>query len=356
MPTARKIILYTHAMSGGGAERVCALLASGFARAGCEVILATDFAAPDNQNFVDALVRQVPLGSGHVANVWALARLLRREKPDVAMSALGISNLKLTLAALVAGTLGRTILSYHGFGRAEPQFLSRLSYLLTPALTRLTAATVCVSDALRDDLVSRWRASKDRTIRIYNPVAVRLAHVPHSRRPMVLAVGRLNREKNVCGLVRAFALMKHANATLLILGEGEERPAIEAEVARLGLQGRVSLPGYASEPWAAYAEASCLAVSSRSETFSLVVVEALANGLPVVSTACMGPEEILDHGRFGTIVPYDDARAMAAALDACLDNPGDPAPRKARAAEFSVAVALASYGRLFDRVSGSAKR
>ena len=81
-----------------------------------------------------------------------------------------------------------------------------------------------------------------------------------------------------------------------------------------------------------------------------MVVEALANGLPVVTTQCQGPEEILDHGRYGRIVPYNDDRAMADAIDACLANPGDPKERIARAREFSVEVGLDSYSHLFDVV------
>ena len=351
MPSPRKLLIYTHSLSGGGAERVCAALASGFARQGDHVILALDFEAPANSGYVDAGVRQVQLGQGHLANVLALARLLRSEMPDIALSALSVSNLKLAAAALLAGRLNRTILSYHGYADNEPQLLSQMSYWLTPALTRITAATVCVSDSLCGYLMRRWRASRRRTLRIYNPaVTWKAAAFRDPAAPLVLAVGRLNSVKNFTGLVRAFALLRHGGARLRILGEGSERGAIEAEIARLGLRDRVSLPGYVSEPWLAYGEASCLAVSSQTETFSLVVVEALANGVPVVTTSCKGPEEILDHGRFGQIVPFDDAPAMAAAIDAALDNRGSEAARISRAREFSLEAGLGNYGRLFDEV------
>ena len=351
MARNRKILIYTHAMTGGGAERVCALLASGFARAGDDVILAVDFQSPDNAAYVDAAVRIVVLGQPHGKAIAALARLLKTEKPDVSLSALGISNLKHLVAAGLAGRLHRAILSYHGFFSGEPQPLSRLSYLLTPLATRLAAATICVSDSLRAALVSRFWASARRTVRIYNPVEARVADAPAQKSPpMVLAVGRLVADKNFAGLVRAFALLDNSQAQLVILGEGPERGAIAAEIARLGLGDRVKLPGYVSQPWAYYSQASCLAMSSRLETFSLVVVEALANGLPVVSTLCGGPPEILDFGRFGRLVPYDDAPAMARAIDASLAMPGDPTPRLARAREFGLAVALENYGRLFDLV------
>ena len=352
----RKILIYTHAMTGGGAERVCALLASGFALAGDEVILAVDYESADNAAYVDAAVRIVVLGPKHGMAIRALARLLKTEKPDVSLSALGISNLKHLVAAGLAGRLDRAILSYHGYFSSEPQPLSRLSYLLTPLATRLAAATVCVSDSLRTALLSRFWASARRTTRIYNPVVTGMADAPEPRASsLVLAAGRLVADKNFAGLVRAFALLDNRQAHMVILGEGPERGAIEAEIARLGLGGRVTLPGYVREPWAYYRQASCFALSSHLETFSLVVVEALASGLPVVSTFCGGPPEILDFGRFGSLVPYDDAAAMARAIEASLATPGDPEPRRARAKAFGLPMALENYGQLFDTVSGRQK-
>ena len=117
----------------------------------------------------------------------------------------------------------------------------------------------------------------------------------------------------------------------MILGKGPERERLEAEVRRLGLEGRVDMPGYAAEPWDAYAKAKCFVLSSQSEQFGNVIVEALAYGLPVVSTAAVGPKEILDGGKFGRLVPIGDDAALAAAINDALDDPGDPAKRRARA-------------------------
>ena len=355
MTKNRKILIYTHAMTGGGAERVCALLASGFAKAGDEVILAVDFESSDNAAYVDAAVRIVVLGKKHGTAIRALARLLKAEQPDVSFSALGISNLKHLVAAGLTGRLDRAILSYHGFFSNEPRPLSRLFYLLTPLATRLAAATVCVSDSLRASLLKQFWASARHTTRIYNPVEIRVTDVPTQRASsMVLAAGRLVADKNFTGLVRAFALLENRQAHMVILGEGPERGAIEREIARLGLKKRVTLPGYVGEPWSYYRQATCFAMSSRLETFSLVLVEALASGLPVVSTFCGGPPEILDFGRFGRLVPYDDALAMARAIDASLAMPGDPEPRKARAKAFGLRIAMENYGQLFDQVSARA--
>jgi glycosyltransferase involved in cell wall biosynthesis len=358
--TKRKLLFYTHAMSGGGAERVWALLASGFAERGDEVILAVDFEATPNSDYVSPAVRRVTLGRNHLVATWRLARLLARERPDTSISALSISNLKHLAAAVIAGRRSQAIQTYHGYSHSEPQFLSRVGYALTCLSSRLLARTVAVSDGLLDAIRVIWGASKRRSLRIYNPVAAAAlandaAFTPlGEREPVVLGIGRLVGYKNFPLLVRAFAHVQPRNARLVILGEGPERAAIESEIARLGLGGRVMLAGYVGTAWPYFAKARCLALASNSETFGLVVVEALAQGLPVIATASDGPSEILDGRGLGTLVPRGDAVALAQAITATLAAPGDPAPRIVRARAFALDAALDAYARLFDEIGGAA--
>jgi glycosyltransferase involved in cell wall biosynthesis len=350
-----KVLIHVHALAGGGAERVCAVLANGFAGRGCEVILAVDFAASANLHLIGPGVRFVVLGRSHVVSVFRLAALLRRERPDVSFSALSVSNLKHFCAALLAGRLSRAILSYHGYAQSEPQLLSRIGYALTPLITRATAATVCVSQGLRDHVVNRWRADPRRTHVIYNPVQTQGENAQSvealmQRGPVVLAAGRFVGYKNFPLLLRAFARVQPEDARLLILGEGPERPRIEREIARLGLGARARIVGYVAEPWRYYAQARCFALSSDSESFGLVVVEAMANGAAVVATDCEGPREILRDGAFGRLVPTGDERTLAAAITAALADPGDPRPRIARARDFSPQVGIDNYVALFARI------
>jgi glycosyltransferase involved in cell wall biosynthesis len=359
MGDRRKILFYTHALAAGGAERVLALIASGFVQTGADVLFATDYEAEENAGFLDARARRIVLGANHAQSALALTRLLRREKPDISVSALGGQNLKHSVAALLAGRAGRAILCCHGFAIAEPKPLAQLSYVAASLISRTTARTVCVSDALRRDMITRWHADPRRTRRIYNPAfeepprkAVASAADILRRQPrLVLACGRLIETKRFPDLVAAFAAVTPSGAELAILGEGPERAAIEAAIVRHGLTGRVHLPGYVKDlqPW--YERAACLAMSSASESFGLVLIEALAFGLPVVATDCGGPPEILDFGRHGRVVPIGDRDALTDAISAALADPGDPAPRIARAAEFSLAIAVDHYRALFDEIA-----
>ncbi len=352
----QKILLYTHALTGGGAERVWALLASGFARRGSDVIFVTDFDAPENASFLDPAIRRITLGGGIVTNVLRLAQLLAKEKPDVSLSALSASNFKHALAALFCGRRRRAILSFHGYATSEPQLLSQTGFALTAILTRLTAASVCVSDGLLAYVVQRCHGAAHKCVRIYNPVdggplaPAADADALRARGPVVLSAGRFVFYKQFPALVRAFALVTPANAKLVLLGEGPERANIEAEVRRLGLEARVSLPGYAMQPWGHYAQSACFALASSQEPFGLVIAEALMNGLPVVAANSEGPREILGCGKFGVLAPIGDEVAMANAISAALAEPGDPAPRIARAQAFTVEKALDEYQALIKRV------
>jgi glycosyltransferase involved in cell wall biosynthesis len=350
-----KLLFYLPSLAGGGAERLLAQLATALTRRGHNVTLAVDTDSHENAGFVDLGVQQVRLGPNHLSNVLSLHRLMREMKPDASLSALCGQNLKHMFAAMLAGRLRRALQSYHGFFEGEPRLLSRVSYLLTPLSSRLMARTVCVSDTLRQELIGRFRASRERTIRIYNGVQKSAARSAPARagdkaNPIVLACGRLTPDKNYPFLVRAFARMKDTNARLVILGEGAERGRIEAEIVRLGLEGRVSLRGYADPaPW--YGNASCFAMTSSRETFGLVIVEALAAGLPVVTTASGGPDEIVDHGHYGRVVEQADEAAFAEALDAALADPGDADMRLARAHEFSMETCAEAYEKLFYEIA-----
>ena len=280
----------------------------------------------------------------------------RAEKPDASLSAISVSNLKHAVAAMMAGRNRRAILTYHGFFESEPERLSRIGYRLTPLLSRATAATIAVSESLLADLVKRLHASSERTRMIYNPAApdplppLLDAESLMARPPVVVAIGRLVAGKDFSTLLRAFARLEHADARLVIMGEGPLRRALEDEARDLGIGGRVSMPGFTTEIGATLEAARCLAITSRRESFSLVCVEALAYGLPVVATDCGGPSEILGSRAFGAIVPVGDPEALARAIDACLTAPGDPSARQTHAAEFTLDRALDRYDALIRSV------
>ncbi len=352
----RKLLFYLPGLVDGGAERVWALLASYFTRAGDEVILAVDFAARENAPRLDEGVKLAHLGQGHLVNIRQLAALIKRERPDIMLSAIGGSNVKMLVARALARSGVPAIIAYHGFEEYRTGRLSRLSYVSLPLLSRMAARTLAVSNGLRDNLITRWRALESRTLRIYNPVDIESGNLEISktelaaRQNLILAVGRLSTEKNFALLIEAAACMADKAVRIIILGEGPERARLQAQITRLGLEPRISMPGYCASPSKWYRQAKCLAVPSDTESFGNVVVEALAHGLPVIATDCAGPREILQDGRYGTIVPRGAAKEMAKALAAALADPGEPGARQERAAVFSAQNGCKAYETLIDEV------
>jgi glycosyltransferase involved in cell wall biosynthesis len=352
----RTLLFYVPALLGGGAERVWARLASAFAARGDAVVFAVDFEATQSASFLSRDVALEVLPRGHFQSTRALARLIAVRRPDATLSALAVANLKHTIAATLAGRRDRAILAYHGFSESEPQLLSRIGYRLTPLLTRLCAATVAVSAALRHDLIARYLVPERRARTIYNPAAPTpfpepLALDALAARPKtIVALGRLVPDKDLLTLLRAFARLDDRGARLVLLGEGPERARLEAEAWALGVSGRVDMPGFETDVAVRLDAARAFALSSRREAFALACVEALAHGLPVVATDCGGPAEILVAPAQGTRVPVGDVEALARALAAALAEPGDPAPRQARAREFSLEAARDRYDALIGEV------
>jgi glycosyltransferase involved in cell wall biosynthesis len=353
----RKILLYLPALIGGGAERVFALLASEFARRGHRVLFAVDYEAQENLGFLDPRVSLHLLPKGHLRATLGLAALLRQEKPDVTFSGIGVSNLKHMVAATLAGRRRRTVISFHAFFVTENTgLLTTIGNTLTPLFTRISGANVAVSDGLKSYLSEKEGACAARITRIYNPVldapeeAVPDAETLRARAPSVLYLGRFHPDKDVGTLLKAFSLVRHPGARLVLGGDGAERPVYEAIAESLGIRGRCDFVGYLKNPGEVLSTAKVFAFSSIRESFGNVVAEALCYGLPVVTTASEGPSEIVAHGRYGTIVPIRDAQALAAAIDAALADPGDPAERADYARAFSVIHAADQYLALFEDV------
>jgi len=167
----------------------------------------------------------------------------------------------------------------------------------------------------------------------------------HKEMPVFISVGRLHPDKDYTSLLRAMALvMEKRTARLVILGEGQQRAALEQLTVQLGISDFVSMPGFIANPYAFLRAADVYAASSVSETFSLTLVEALACGITIVATDCpSGPAEVLDNGKFGSLVPVSDPEALAQALLHALDHPQPSEVLKQRAQQFALKPICEQY-------------
>jgi glycosyltransferase involved in cell wall biosynthesis len=150
--------------------------------------------------------------------------------------------------------------------------------------------------------------------------------------PFVVGVGRLHRQKGFDVLLRAHARALTLGApqhVLVLLGDGPQRVELQLLAKDLGIIASVHFAGFVHNPHAVVARSELFVLSSRWEGFGLVLAEALSLGVPVIATRCVaGPEELLEDGRFGRLVPVEDVEALATAI---TEHLRDPVPLRASA-------------------------
>lgn len=342
---SKRIAVCLPSMGGGGAERVALEIIDELLTAGHPVDLVLVQVAGELIPLVPAAVRIVDLKARRMRDaLLPLLRYLRRERPH----AMQVSMWPLTTVAIAARLLSRAptrIVTSDHISFASAGAGLRLAVGLTAGLLyRFADHRVVVSEAALRELADLTEMDPRRFEVIYNPLSV-----PDPIRPTaaaeaawggpglrILTVGSLKRAKNQALLLRAFARLDRKDARLMILGDGPLRGELQALAADLGVAGRLVMPGFALDPWPYYASADLFVLSSDWEGLPMVLIEALAAGLPIVSTDCpSGPREMLDGGRFGTLVPTGDEVALAKAMARTLQAPADPKPGIARAKSFA---------------------
>jgi len=355
------IAFFLPSLVGGGAERVIVNLVQGIVQRGEPVDLALAVAQGVFLDQLPGKARVVDLRAGRViASLVPLVRYLRRERPRVLISAMSHANVVALWAAKLAGGATPVMVTVHNTMSESTGSRGGLERHLLRTFYPWATWIVAVSRGAADDLARTTGVPRSRVEVVYNPVitpailaSARLApdhpwYAPGDP-PVILGVGRLTRQKDFFTLVRGFAeLRRRRCARLVILGEGEDRPALEGLVAELGLHDEVSLPGFRDNAPAYMARSALFVLSSAWEGLPTVLIEALAVGTPVVSTDCpSGPREILQEGRLGELVPIGDVPALASAMERALDHRDQPLPPEALTA-FTLDAAVDHYLRLIE--------
>lgn len=355
-----RIALLVPTLEIGGVERVVANLANGLHQGGAEVDLVVGRAGGEMTRFLDARIPVFDLESGHMmSSVPGLVRYLRAREPEGMIAAMTHSSAAAVLARAIARKKTKIVATEHNTMSRVVANTSGLKYRLMPLWSRWALnsadAIVAVSEGVADDLSAQTGIPRKRIRVIYNPVitetlySAATAAVEHpwfraGEPPVILAVGRLEKQKDFPMLVRAFRLIRNRRpARLLILGEGQDRGRIERVIYEAGLSEDVALPGFEHNPYRFMNRAAVFACSSQWEGFGVALVESLSLGTPVVSTDCMyGPAEILSDGKFGTLVPVGDHEAMAQALLNALDKPAQN-DTSAHLEQFTVRSVASKY-------------
>ena len=322
-----------------GAEFVLAAIARGMAAHGHDVtVILSKFhedwqtAHPEWKPFelgdkVKVIIQPARRGR---ESVFTLRKIIVQGDYDVVICQSGCYTYPLAVASCLMRRRPVLIHVEHssGFGtdglgnKIEPKF--SLRGCLRNWLFRRMDAQFTVSDGTADAITRMTGYPRNRIYTVYNPViddvferklteASTHPWLKGGDVPVVVAAGAFCSFKNHPLLLRAWAeVVKKCKARLIIFGEGGMRGEYETLIAELGIGESVSLPGFTDNLPAALKRAACFVVSSTIESFSVVLVEALAAGVPVVSTNCpYGPPEILQGGKYGILVNNNDVQALA---------------------------------------------
>ena len=343
-----RITLVISSLSAGGAERVLTSLANAWAARDHAVTLVTlgpvltDWFPVDPRVCrigLDALIDSVHLGDAVRHNIRRLSRLRRAictSNPDIVISFGDTTNVLTLLATIGLGI--RVIVSERVDPRQQPlgaawDYLRTLSY-------RRADALVIQTESLR-----QWAdgvISKERVRVIPNSVRVGVAQahydqLQHRGDARVIAIGRLTKQKGFDLLLEAFAQChrRYTNWTLRILGDGEERKALECQASKLNIREAVEFIGVVKDHESHLLGSQLYVLSSRYEGFPNSLLEAMAMGLAVIATDCpTGPADIVSHNDNGLLVPSGDVAALADAMERLMGNAG----QRSRLAERAIEV------------------
>jgi len=366
-------------LAGGGAERSMLTIIDALDRRRFTPILilfdSRQDHAPPRDVPVIVLSARAPLAILRlVSRVKQLARVVREQRLDLVVSFLigpnvvAIAASRLARVPVVIGerSAPRTVLSRENTQLRARAFWAALVRLTYPRATGVVTNT----EGARAELAEFLRIPADRVTVIPNAIDLErisaLAAEPLDAgmtwppEPVLVHVGRFTVAKDHDTLLNAFAQVRRRRpATLVLVGDGEDEGHVRARCHELGLDAHVIFTGFTRNPYRYLARATISVLTSRFEGLPNALIEAMALGIPIVSTASQfGPVELLGGGDLGVLTPVGDAAAFAAAVEALLD---DPARRRelsergrTRARDFDRLRIGPTYEDLFARTAAHA--
>lgn len=301
----------------------------------------------------------------------SLRERLRRDPPDAIVVFL-LSSIVITLCTVLFFRIPIPVCC------SDRIFLSRelrtlrypkVTAFLLKLLYRRAQRYIAVSEETRRDMSDSFGVAGEKIVTIYNGVDLELlkslavepledgeAMAPLQGMITMITSGRLMAQKGHHYLLRAFARVRQElPCRLVVLGEGELLDELRQLATELQVADQVVFAGWQANPFNRIAAADLFVLSSRYEGFPNALLEAMALGVPVVATDCQsGPAEILAGGRYGLLVPVDDADSLAGAL---MKLAGDKELRREmsrlateRVAGFSLERMVLAYESMLDEL------
>jgi glycosyltransferase involved in cell wall biosynthesis len=344
----KKILFCIHDLRGRGAEKVLATILKKLDREKYQAsvfVYHDDFVTKiqDHVNIISAHIPHYPLNASlpkkiknNIHKVLSLFRTLRSFRPDIALSISG-TNITLMLAKYIYDRKLKVILSEHTMAslfnkETENIFIRYLTDKLISLVYPLADLIITPSKAVFDDLASAYQISTAKISVIPNPLDIEYIlnstrensdfTFPDDNSFRIGFIGGLSREKNVPCLIKTLGILKKngLKIRLFLIGEGDERENLENLSQEISVAEYVHFLGFRENPYAILHDLDVLVVSSFFETFSYVMLEAMACGVPVISTKWKGCEDIYRDMENCLLVPIDDPENLAHAIERIMNQ------------------------------------
>lgn len=377
-----KIIFIIPNFGAGGAERVLSIILKHLNRKRfimvCIVYDDTRvYDVPDDVKiyFLDAPgTRKL---SGKMLNalkrIFGIRKIIKGENPDVVFSFISTVNILVVLAWLLAGKEIRDSKKLYISVRTYPSLTLKgrlfwITRMLIRMLYPMAHGIIANAEAMKNDLIDNFGLPEEKIKVVYNPLDIdRIRHFAGEKGvglkwfsddiPIVINVGSVDKyyQKGHDFLLRSFRrVQEKMNCRLVIVGSGSEEKMLKlVKIAKgLGIAESVGFLGYQSNPFKFISKSSVFVLSSRWEGFPNALLEAMACGVPVISTRCpSGPEEIIEDRVNGLLVAVDDEKQLAEAIMHVISDSRLSASlaveSEKTAAKFDVATSIENYEKLF---------
>lgn len=314
----KNIMFVMNQMTSGGAERVVSILANGMSERGNRVSLVITFNSEihyEINNKIEIIKfninKELSQVSRNIKEIKSLIKLLKEKRPDVIISF--IRNVNCIIAANIVGI--PVIISERNNPKYDPK--SKIWRVLRKIIYPYADGIVFQTEGAKSYFSKKI---KDKSITIPNPL---LEDIPmktnyKDQRKEIVTIGRLSEQKDQITIIKAFSEInkKNSDYKLIIYGEGELREKLKEQIGQLGLNDFIEMPGNFKDIHKKIKEADIFVLSSKYEGYPNALIEAMAIGLPVISTKCeYGPTDILENYINGVLIPVGDFESMAKEIE-----------------------------------------
>lgn len=326
---AKKIVFYISSLTKGGAQRVILNLTKSLLKKGYEVTLVTtavvenEYELPQGAKRVISDIQEEEIGSNRITNfkkrLEKLRNIWKKENPDVIVSFIGKNNF---MAILTAWGLKIPVVTSVRGEPAEEYYNKGLELLAKTLMGKATGIILQTPDAKA--YFPKWIQKK--AVILDNPLNPDFIdeYYRGERENEIVSVGRIDSNKNQKLIVEAFCQIAEEipDLKLVLYGDGEEKETLESYVKNSPYRDRIFLPGAVNNVKAQIQKARLFVLSSNTEGMPNALMEALALGIPCVSTDCPcgGPRMLMEGKENGILVPVGDADAMAEAMKTILQD------------------------------------